>query len=289
MLERENTTLSLRQQCKLLSINRSTLYYEPSPNNDDSTLANEIHEIWLEMPFYGYRRITVQLRRNGYDVNHKCVLRLMKDMNLQALYPRPKTTKRNKDHKVYPYLLRDLLITRPNQVWATDITYIAMPTGGFMYLVALIDVYSRFILSWRLSNTLDTSFCLDMLDQALSNYNKPEIINTDQGCQFTSQLWINRLNDAGIKISMDGVGRCHDNIIIERFWRTIKHEHILVQCFNSVTELKESIAGYIALYNKKRLHQSLGYNTPEEVYYGIVDRSDKKKMTSNASRSEMRC
>ena len=196
---------------------------------NDSMLANEIQEIWLEMPFYGYRRITVQLRRNGYDVNHKCVLRLMNDMNLQALYPRPKTTKRNKDHKVYPYLLRDLLITRPNQVWATDITYIAMPTGGFMYLVALIDVYSRFILSWRLSNTLDTSFCLDMLDQALSNYNKPEIINTDQGCQFTSQLWINRLNDAGIKISMDGVGRCHDNIIIERFWRTIKHEHILVQ------------------------------------------------------------
>ncbi len=286
MIERENSTLSLRQQCRLLSINRSTLYYEPKPN-DDSTLANEIHEIWLEMPFYGYRRVTVQLRRNGYDVNHKCVLRLMKAMNLQALYPRPKTTKRNKDHKVYPYLLRDLVINRPNQVWATNITYITMPTGGFMYLVALIDVYSRFILSWRLSNTLDTSFCLDMLDQALSNYNKPEIINTDQGCQFTSQLWINRLNDAGIKISMDGIGRCHDNIIIERFWRTIKHEHILVQCFNSVPELKESIAGYIVLYNTKRLHQSLGYNTPKEVYYRIADISDKKMMASNASRNEM--
>lgn len=281
MIERSNTSLSIRQQCNLLSINRSTLYYEPRPSND-SMLANEIQEIWLEMPFYGYRRITAQLRRRGYDVNHKCVLRLMNAMNLQALYPRPKTTKRNKDHKVYPYLLRDLLITRPNQVWATDITYIAMPTGGFMYLVALIDVYSRFILSWRLSNTLDTTFCLDMLDQALSN-NKPEIINTDQGCQFTSLLWINRLNNTGIQISMDGVGRCSDNIIIERFWRTIKHEHILVHSYNSVPELKESITSYITLYNEKRLHQSLGYNTPEEVYNGIID---KRKMTSNVMKME---
>lgn len=264
MIEMKHNNLSVRRQCSLLRVNRSTLYYEAVDDIDDTNMANEIHELWMEMPFYGYRRITAELRRRSYPINPKRVLRLMREMNLQALYPRPKTTIRSAKDQVYPYLLKELEITRPNQVWATDITYIKMPVG-FAYLVALIDVHSRYVISWRLSNTMDTHFCLEMLDEALS-YGCPEILNTDQGSQFTSCDWIERVKGAGILVSMDGKGRWVDNVIIERFWRTLKHEHVLLHSFEDLRQARGSIGQFIDLYNHKRLHQSLGYKTPAEVY-----------------------
>ena len=264
MIEMNHQNLSVRKQSALLQINRSTLYYEPIEAVDDTNLANEIHELWLEMPFYGYRRVTAELRRRGNLINEKRVLRLMREMNVQALYPRPKTTIRSAKDPVYPYLLNGLEIVRPNQVWATDITYIKMPVG-FAYLVALIDVHSRYVLAWRLSNTMDTHFCLEMLDEALF-YACPEILNTDQGSQFTSRDWIECVEGSGILVSMDGKGRWVDNIIIERFWRTLKHEHVLLHSFEDLRQARRSIGEFMTLYNHKRLHQSLGYRTPAEVY-----------------------
>lgn len=264
MIDLNHENLSIRQQSTLLRVNRSTLYYKRVEVAEDTKVANEIHEIWYKMPFYGYRRITAELKRRGYQINQKRVIRLMKEMNIHALYPRPKTTLRSENNLVYPYLLNGLEITRPNQVWATDITYIRMPVG-FAYLVALIDVYSRYVVSWRLSNTMDTYFCLDMLNEALS-YACPEILNTDQGSQFTSYEWTERVKRAGIQISMDGKGRWVDNVIIERFWRTVKHEHILLHSFEDLRQARRSIGHFIGLYNYKRLHQSLSYRTPAEVY-----------------------
>lgn len=269
MLDKEHTSLSIREQCSLLSLCRSNVYYQSITAHDESILANEIHELWLEMPFYGYRRITAQLQKRSYKINHKKVLRIMREMSLKALYPKPKTSLHTSGHKVYPYLLRELPIVRSDQAWCTDITYIKMH-NGFMYLVAIMDIYSRFILSWRLSNTLDTQFCLDMLGQALVQ-GKPEIVNTDQGCQFTSIAWISMVEVNGIKVSMDGRGRWVDNVYIERFWRTLKHEHVLLHSYATVSEARNSIGKFIDLYNHKRLHQSLGYKTPSEAYYGYVD------------------
>ena len=260
-----NSSLSIRKQCTLLSIARSAVYVKKRPKAYDTILANEIHEIWHAMPFYGYRRITAELQRRGYSVNHKKVARLMKTMNIQALYPQPRTSKANPEHKIYPYLLTDLAIVRPNQVWATDITYIKMHEG-FMYLVGLIDLFSRFIVSWAISNILDTGFCLTMLEKGLA-VATPEIINSDQGAQFTSIQWVNRVEQSDILVSMDGKGRWIDNVFIERFWRTLKYEHVLLYDFDRVSEATESIAGFIDLYNTKRLHQSLGYKTPAEVYW----------------------
>lgn len=251
----------------LLDIPRSSIYYEIRTNESDALFANLISEIWLEFPMYGYRKITHELQRRNYDINHKRVLRLMRDANIQAMYPRPNTSMRNKQHKIYPYLLYEFVISRPNQVWATDITYIKIP-AGWMYLVALIDLYSRKIIAWRLSNTLEVAFCLDMLENAL-RHGKPEILNTDQGSQYTCEQWIKMVQDNGIKISMDGKGRWADNIIIERFWRTLKHEHILLYVFDTVQNLKKSIESFIHVYNNKRLHQNLGYKTPAEIYGGI--------------------
>ncbi len=268
MIDTDLKNLSIRKQCNLLSVNRSNIYYEPTPPKDDTELANEIHELWLEMPYYGYRRVTAELQRRGYPINHKRVLNLMRAMNLKALYPAPKTTITSPDHKVYPYLLRDIHIVSPNQVWSTDITYIKI-SSGFVYLVAIIDIYSRFVLSWKISNTLDKSFCLDMLEHSLT-WGCPNILNTDQGCQFTSVAWISMVEGAGIKVSMDGRGRWVDNVFIERLWRTIKHEHVLLYSFDTVRELKQSLGGFIEIYNTKRLHQSLGYKTPAEVYLGTT-------------------
>jgi len=270
MIEHHSKDLSVRQQCQLLCLNRSTLYYHPSHFRDDTELANEIHELWLEMPFYGYRRLTAELRRQNQSINGKRVLRLMREMNIQALYPRPHTTVRALGHKIYPYLLKDLSIDSPNQVWATDITYLKLPSG-FAYLVALIDLYSRYIISWRISNTMDTHFCLEMLEDAFRTSN-PEILNTDQGSQFTSKDWVERVEASGARVSMDGKGRWIDNVIIERFWRTLKHEHFLLHSFDNVRQVRQSISEYIELYNHRRLHQSLGYKTPAEVY-GLVSSS----------------
>ena len=230
-------------------------------------LANLIVELWYEMPYYGYRRITASLQRQGYVVNRKRVLRIMREAKIQAMYPRPRTSMGNKSHKKYPYLLKGLVIDRPNQVWATDITYIKVKTG-WMYLVAIIDMYSRYVIAWRLSNTLESTFCLDMLDGALL-VGKPDILNTDQGVQFTSESWITKVESNGIRVSMDGKGRWMDNVIIERFWRTLKHENVLIHVFDTVVELKRAIDRFIREYNDKRLHSSLGYKTPLEVYTGL--------------------
>jgi putative transposase len=259
--------LSIRKQCEFLGISRSNVYYKHVPKQDETILANEIHDLWIEKPYYGYRKITAEFQRRGYIINHKKVLRLMQEMQLQALYPKPKTTISNLNHKIYPYLLKDLEITRPNQVWSTDITYIRI-SDGFIYLVGLMDIYSRFMVSWRFSNTLDKSFCLDMLSGGLA-FAKPDILNTDQGSQFTSIAWINYVEEREIKVSMDGRGRWADNIFIERFWRTLKHEHILIHSFETVHEVKHSVDKFIEIYNNERLHQSLNYKTPAEVYHAL--------------------
>lgn len=236
------------------------------PRELDTAIANEIHEIWTKMPFYGYRKITAELGRRDIEVNHKKVLRLMKEMGIKAIYPTPRTSMGSPNHKIYPYLLLGLKIVWPNQAWSTDITYIKTP-NGFMYLVALIDIYSRYVVGWRLSNTLDTSFCLDMLYDALAKYGASDIINTDQGSQFTSTNWIAAVEVNGIRVSMDGKGCWVDNVYIERLWRTIKYELIYLHSYNTVSELKQAIGDFISFYNEKRLHQSLKYKTPAEIYY----------------------
>jgi putative transposase len=247
-------------------LNRSTLYYKGKPADiDDFDLLNSIRDIWERYPFYGYRRITNELRLTGINVNRKRVQRVMVWGGIQAIFPGPNTSRRNKLHAVHPYLLRDLNITHPNQVWMVDITYLRMP-NGFMYLVALIDVHSRYVVGWSLSNTLDTAFCIDALKWGLA-YAEPEIINSDQGCQFTSEDWINFLREWNIKISMTGKGRCLDNVYIERFWRSFKREEFYLNEYGSVKELRQAIGAYIEFYNRRRGHQSLGYKTPAAVYF----------------------
>ena len=279
LIELAPDKLSTRRCCDLLGLNRSTLYYKEKPASiDDIDLLNMIRDIWERWSFYGYRKITRELRARGMMVNRKRVQRLMVWGGIRALYPGPNTSHRNKLHAVYPYLLRDLEITHVNQVWMVDITYLRTP-GGFMYLVALIDVYSRYVVSWSLSNTLDTDFCMDALKSALADA-YPEIINSDQGCQFTSDDWVNYLREWKIKISMTGKGRCKDNIYIERFWRSFKCEEFYLNEYGSVKELRESILAYIEFYNQKRWHQALDYKTPASVYFeqerktcGYVDES----------------
>lgn len=265
MMEKGHKRLSIRRQCVLLGIHRSGVYYQPSPVQYDTELANALYELWEEMPYYGYRRLTAALRRQGYDVNSKRVRRVMGEMGIEALYPKPRTTQKSAENPVYPYLLRGLAITAPDTVWATDITYIRLP-GGFVYLVALIDVYSRYIVAWRLSNTMDTAFCLEMLAEGFAR-GKPLILNTDQGSQFTCQAWVEAVEQAGVRVSQDGKGRWVDNVTIERFWRTLKHEHLRFVLPETIGELRREISGFIRTYNDKRLHQSLGYQTPAELYY----------------------
>lgn len=268
MIERNQATLSVRRQCDLLSLNRSSLYYTPSECSDDIKLVNAISEIWDEIPVYGYRRITAQLRRAGFEVNRKRVARLMKEAGLQAIYQKPKTSVSNDEHKKYPYLLRGLVIGRPHQVWVTDLTYIKMPRG-FVYLMGIMDVYSRKILAWDVGITMDLSFCLVILEEALK-IGTPEIVNTDQGSQYTALEWIALVESCQAQVSMDGVGRWADNIPIERFWRTVKWEHLFLRDLATPLAVKASMGEFIEFYNNRRLHQTLGYNTPEEVYSGKV-------------------
>lgn len=262
----EHKTLSLRKQCTLLGVNRSTLYYKPlGADMGDTSLLNEIRDIWERYPFYGYRRITWDLRQQGYLVNRKRVQRLMRLSNISAIFPGPNTSRRNKQHAVYPYLLRDLEICRPNHAWMVDITYLRMDKG-FVYMVALIDVYSRYIVAWRISTTLDTSFCMEALSSALS-IAVPEIVNSDQGCQFTSEEWTSFLKQHDIQISMTGKGRCLDNVYIERFWRNVKREEFYLNDYTSIKALKLAIANYVDFYNNRRPHQSLNYRTPASLYF----------------------
>ena len=257
----------MRRQCELLGLNRSGLYYEPARESlANLRLMRLIDEQYLRTPFYGSRRMTAWLTRQGEEVNRKRVQTLMKVMGLEAIHPGPRTTARDPDHKVYPYLLRGLRVERRDQVWSTDVTYIPLE-GGFMYLAAVIDWHSRFVLSWRLSNTLDGRFCLEALDAALEG-GRPEIFNTDQGVQFTARAFTGRLEAAGIAVSMDGRGRALDNVFIERLWRSLKYEDIYLKAYKSVRDLEIGLSGWFAFYNHERLHQSLAYRTPAEVYRG---------------------
>jgi putative transposase len=254
----------VRKQCELLSIHRSRVYYQHREQIEDVLLMNEIYELWMAHPYFGYRRIWAMLVRTGRIINRKRVARLMNAMNLEAIYPKPKTSIRNKEHKIFPYLLREYFVSQKDQVWMVDISYIPM-REGFIYLAAIIDVYSRYIVGWNISITLDTESCVEALEKALKN-GTCKILNSDQGCQFTSTRWVERVQMAGIEISMDGKGRCLDNVFIERFWRSLKQEDVYLKAYETVPEARKAIAAYIELYNFKRPHQSLDYKTPAEVY-----------------------
>jgi putative transposase len=259
--------LSLVRQCRLLGVSRSSLYYQPvGPSEEELTLLRLIDEQYLKTPFYGSRRMTVHLRQQGFEVNRKRVQRLMHQQGLQAIYPKPKLSQAHPDHKVYPYLLRGVDIVAVNQVWSTDITYLPVLKGHF-YLVAIMDWFSRKVLSWQVSNTMDVQFALDALEEALSRYAKPIIFNSDQGAQFTAQAFTERLRQANIQISMDGRGRCHDNIFIERLWRSVKWELIYLKAFEDGQHLAQEVNDWFRWYNQHRPHQSLNYQTPDEVYY----------------------
>jgi putative transposase len=261
--------ISIARQCELLGLPRASLYYEPVGESTlNLELMTKLDEQYTKTPFYGSRRMVEVLRRDGYDVNRKRVQRLMRLMGIEAIYPRPNTSRPDEQHKVYPYLLRGVNIERPNQVWATDITYIRL-RGGFVYLVAVLDWFSRYVLSWELSNTLDRAFCLAALDAALAQ-DSPEIFNTDQGCQFTSTDFTDRLKDAGVQISMDGRGRAFDNIFTERLWRTVKYEEVYLNDYDDVADTYDHLARYWHFYNTERPHQSLGYQTPHEVHYAAM-------------------
>lgn len=268
-LDKTHPQLSHRIQCELLSVSRSSTYYKAKDKNQsDIDVLNAIRSIWEACPFYGARRIQATLERNGTHLNLKKVRRLMKIGGIEALHPGPKTSVKGRENRRYPYVLKNLSVTEANQVWATDITYIKLPQG-YAYLVALIDVYSRYILSWRLSNSLSTFFCLEALNEALSLYKKPDIFNTDQGAQFTSDEWIYTLVNWGIRPSMTGVGRCLDNIYSERFWRTLKYENAYIYGYESMRDARQKIGNFIKFYNLERPHQSLGYKTPEEIYKSL--------------------
>jgi len=258
--------LAVTRQCRLLDVSRSTAYYKPKPvSSEDLTLMRRLDELHLEAPSAGSRMLRDLLRQDGIVINRKKVQRLMRKMGMFALYPKKRTSIPGKGHKIYPYLLRDLTIDRPNQVWCTDITYIPL-AKGFGYLVAVMDWHSRKVLSWRFSNTLDTQFCTEALDEALANYGPPEIFNTDQGAQFTSDAFTSRLKAAGVQISMDGRGRWLDNRFIERLWRSLKYEDVYLRCYATMREAETGIGRYLAFYNNRRPHQALNSRTPAQVY-----------------------
>ncbi len=264
----QHPLLSVVRQCKLLDISRSGLYYQPvEVSEEELTLMKLIDRQYLATPFYGARRMAVWLMTQGYTVNRKRVRRLMQVMGLKAIYRRPRTSKPAPGHKIYPYLLSGMEITRPNQVWAADITYIPM-ARGFLYLVAIIDWYSRYVLSWRLSNTMDAGFCAEALEEALRK-GRPDIFNTDQGAQFTGEAFTGLLQQHGVRISMDGKGRYSDNLFIERLWRTVKYEEVYLKAYQDGRDAKAGISNYFRFYNTERPHQALGYRTPAEVFTSI--------------------
>ena len=259
--------ISVQSQCKLLALARSTFYYViKKVMKDDLEIMRLIDECHLELPFYGSRRIVDWLEDEGRFVNRKRVRRLMRIMGLEASYPKKRLSKPNPEHKIYPYLLRKLEIDSPNQVWATDITYIPM-AKGFVYLIAIIDWYSRRVLSWRLSNTMDTSFCVEALNEAMESYGTPDVFNTDQGSQFTSAEFTDILKEHEIKISMDGKGRWVDNVFVERLWRSVKYEEVYLRAYDDIGQARASLKTYFKFYNSKRRHQSLDRRTPDTVYY----------------------
>ena len=266
MIDSNQSKLSIARQCRLVSISRSTFYYEGRGESAlNLELMRRIDEQFLETPFYGSRQMARWLRREDYRVGRKRVRRLMRKMDLQALYQRPRTTVPHPEHRIYPYLLRDREIERANEVWCSDVTYIPLHRG-FLYLVAIQDWASHKVLSWRLSNTLDVSFCVEALEEALERYGPPEIFNTDQGSQFTSLEFTQTLKDAGVQISMDGKGSWMDNVFIERLWRSLKYECVYLHDFETGSEARAGIGWWIDLYNSERPHSTFGDRTPDEAY-----------------------
>jgi putative transposase len=265
LIEPQHPALSVRRQCELLGLNRSGLYYEPiGETAENLRLMRRIDEQYTACPFYGSRRMTAWLVEQGEEVNRKRVQRLMRQMGLEAIYPKPRLSLAGKGHRFYPYLLRGVKVERPDQVWSADITYVPM-SAGFMYLAAVIDWFSRYVLAWRLSNTLDGTFCLEMLEAALRG-GRPEVFNTDQGVQFTAEAFTRTLESAGVAVSMDGRGRALDNVFVERLWRSVKYEDIYLRGYEDVPCLRRGLERYFVFYNEERLHQSLGYRTPAVVY-----------------------
>jgi putative transposase len=266
-VEPAHQELSVVRQCELLGLSRSSYYTQPVLDSAENLhLMRLLDEQYLRTPCYGSRRMTVWLQGQGYAVNRKRVQRLMRQMGLEGVAPGPRTSRPQPQHRIYPYLLRDLTIDRPDQVWCSDITYLPLPVG-FMYLVVVMDWYSRYVLSWELSNTLEAGFCIEALETALQR-RRPEIFNSDQGAQYTSWAFTNRLQEAAVRISMDGRGRAFDNIFVERFWRTLKYEDIYLRGYESVPELLQGVNAYIEFYNEQRPHQALKYLTPGTVYRG---------------------
>lgn len=262
--------LSVTRQCQLLEVSRGSYYYRPKPDSEEElALLKRLDEIFTENPIYGSRRLQAMLKREGILVGRRRIRRLMRKLGLWAITPKPDTSRPHPKHNIYPYLLRGLAIDRPNQVWATDITYIPMQKG-FLYLVAILDWATRRVLAWRLSNTLASDFCVAALQEALMRYGAPEIFNTDQGSQFTSEEFTGVLKAHGIQISMDGRGRCHDNIFVERLWWTVKHEWVYLRpCDNGIAQQK-SLSECFDWYNRRRPHQALGDQTPDEAYFGAL-------------------
>ena len=264
-MERGHPDLSVRRQCELLGVNRAGLYYEPVGESEENLLLMRLlDEQYTRAPFYGSRRMTEWLVTRGHEVNRKRISRLMQVMGLEAVYPKPKLSQPGEGHKIYPYLLKGVTVERVNQVWSTDITYIRM-AQGFVYLVAVMDWFSRYVLSWSLSMTLEVGFCLEALKSAFRR-GQPEIFNSDQGSHFTSEKFTAALKARQVAISMDGRGRCMDNIWIERLWRSLKYEEVYLKDYESVTEARAGIERYFRFYNHERLHQSLGYRTPAAVH-----------------------
>ena len=271
MVEPNLPGLSVGKQCALLSISRSSFYYEPKGESEmNLDLMRMIDKQFLETPFYGVRQMTWHLRNEDHLVNEKRIRRLMRLMGLMPIYQKPNTRKAAKGHKIYPYLLRGLRVERPNQVWCADITYLPM-RRGFLYLVAIMDWHTRKVLAWRISNTLEAEFCVDALNEAIHKFGPPEIMNTDQGSQFTSFAWTDRLRRSGVRISMDGKGRFLDNIFVERLWRSLKYECVYLHAWETGSEAKAGVRKWIAFYNHKRPHSALGGQPPAVVYWQTID------------------
>ena len=281
LIESGHEHLSVRRQCELLGLNRSSLYYQAAPESvENLRLMRLLDQEYTRHPFYGSRRLTWWLRTQGEEVNRKRVQRLLRLMGLEAIYPKPRLSQAGPGHRLYPYLLRGVKVARPDQVWSADITYVPL-AAGFMYLAAILDWYSRYVIAWRLSNTLEGSFCVEMLEEALGQ-GRPEVFNTDQGVQFTAEAFTGRLQAAGVQISMDGRGRCLDNVFVERLWRTVKYENIYLYGYESVRELQRGLASYFAFYNEERFHQALQYRTPGAVYRGWEGRADELARSKGA-------
>lgn len=268
LIESDNREISVRRQCELIGLNRSNVYYEPVVVTEETVqLMNRVDEIFTEYPFYGSRRIQEALEREGIWVGRERVQRCMREMGLRAIYPKRSLSKRHPGHKIYPYLLRDKEISRPNEVWATDITYLRIKRG-FVYLTAILDWYSRYVLSWRISNTMEVTFCVEALEEALEK-GRPEIFNSDQGSQFTSDEFTGVLLSKGIAISMDGRGRAFDNIFTERLWRSVKYGEVYLKEYQACSEAREGLEKYFTFYNIRRYYQSLEYKIPYEVHFGV--------------------